>query len=521
MPRVLVLLVRVAIAVGSGLLLTAAFEPIAVPWVLPVAVAGFFLSVRGARPQVGLLVGSAFGIAFYFTHIVWMKDSVGADAWVALAGVEALFYGALGALLPALSRLPWWPFWVAAAWTTMEFTRSTWPFSGMPWGRLAYAVVDTPVAPSLAYVGATGVSFALALLGALLTWVLVARRGRRLLGVAGIGVVVAGIAAAVVRPWEAPETGHVRVAAVQGDVPGPGNDILYDHHQVTRNHADATIDLARRVRAGAEEQPDFVLWPENSTATDPFRDSDDNAAIVSAIRAVGVPVMVGAMVDHDAAHVMNQGIVWDPVTGPGERYTKRHPVPFGEYIPFRGLIDHWNFGRLAIIGRDQVAGTGTEPLTVAGTRVADAICFDVAYDDVLDDQVRNGAELVTVQTSNAMFIFTHQIEQQFAITRLRAIETGRYVVVASTNGLTGVIAPDGSVIAQARPRTTSVLDEQVGRVAALTPAVRLGPWPGRGLAVVTIVGLVLARVTRHRRRTVDGEPQHDAPDAPDQEMSLT
>jgi apolipoprotein N-acyltransferase len=227
------------------------------------------------------------------------------------------------------------------------------------------------------------------------------------------------------------------------------------------------------------------------------------------------------MVDGDATHVLNQGIVWDPVTGPGERYTKRHPVPFGEYIPFRDVIDGWNFGRLAVIGRDMVAGTGKEPLTVAGTKVADAICFDVAYDDVLDDQVARGARLVTVQTSNATFIFTHQIEQQFAITRLRAIETGRYVVVASTNGLTGVIAPDGHVIAEARPRTTSVLDEQVGLVDAVTPAVRLGQWPGRGLAGVTVLELLLATLARRRRRSVPPTLRHDAPDTPDQEMSLT
>jgi apolipoprotein N-acyltransferase len=519
-PRVLVLLVRLALAVGSGLLLAAAFEPIALPWLVPFAVGGFFLAVRGTRARVGFVVGLAFGVAFYFTHIVWMR-TVGTDAWIALAAVEAVFYGALGAVLSPLSRLRLWPLWVAAAWTTMEWVRSGWPFSGMPWGRLAYAVADTPVAPSLAYVGATGVTFALALLGALLTWLVVARRGSRLLGVAGVVVVLAAVAAADVRPWHADETGRLRVAAVQGDVPGPGNDILWDHRQVTRNHAEATVQLAARVRAGGQDAPDFVLWPENSTAIDPFRDGADNEAIVSAVDSIGVPVMVGGMVDGGPTHVLNQGIVWDPVTGPGERYTKRHPVPFGEYIPFRGIVDDWNFGRLAIVGRDMVAGTGKEPLTVAGTKVADAICFDIAYDDVLYDQVSRGARLVTVQTSNATFIFTHQIEQQFAISRLRAIETGRYVVVASTNGLTGVIGPDGRVLAKAKPRTTTVLDEQVGLVEALTPAVRMGPWPGRIIAATTIVVLLISLATKRRRRSVEPTPQQDAPDAPDQELSLT
>jgi apolipoprotein N-acyltransferase len=290
---------------------------------------------------------------------------------------------------------------------------------------------------------------------------------------------------------------------------------------VTRNHAEATVDLASRVADGTAPRPDFVLWPENSTAADPFEDGADNAAIVSAVQAVGVPVLVGGMVDGGPSHVLNQGIVWDPVSGPGDRYTKHHPVPFGEYIPFRGIIDGWNFGRLAIVGRDMVAGTRKEPLRAAGVEIADAICFDVAYDDVLDDQVARGARLVTVQTSNATFIFTHQIEQQFAITRLRAVETGRYVVVASTNGISGVVAPDGRVIDRTQARTQAVLDEEVGLVDALTPAVRLGPWPGRALAVVTLVGLVLGVAAGRRRRSVTPARRERAVEPPQQEPSLT
>ena len=89
------------------------------------------------------------------------------------------------------------------------------------------------------------------------------------------------------------------------------------------------------------------------------------------------------------------------------------------------------------------AGTRVEPLRIAGVDVADAICFDVAYDDGIYAQVEAGARLLVVQTSNATFIHTGQIDQQFEITRLRALETGRYVVVASTNGVSGIIAPDG------------------------------------------------------------------------------
>ena len=185
------------------------------------------------------------------------------------------------------------------------------------------------------------------------------------------------------------------------------------------------------------------------------------------------------MVDAGPEHVLNQGIVWDPDTGGGDRYTKWHPVPVRRVHPVAQTCFRGNFGRLALIPRDMLSGTRTDPLEVAGIPVADAICFDVAYDDGIHAQLRNGAELVVVQTSNAMFIHTSQIDQQFEITRLRALETGRYVLVAATNGVSGVIAPDGTVLDRADPRTQEVLVEQIGAVHVLTPAVRIGPWLGR------------------------------------------
>ncbi|WP_084653645.1 apolipoprotein N-acyltransferase [Nocardioides insulae] len=506
------MLPRLLLALVSGLGLTAAFEPFALPVLLPFAVAGYVGSVHGLRARAALLPGAVFGIAFYFTHIWWMKSSVGADAWLALSAAEAAFYALLGPVVAVLRRAPAWPLWTAAAWASMEAIRSGWPFSGMPWGRVSYAVVDTPVAPLLPYVGVAGLGFLVALAGSLLAWV-VLERGRRLRGVLGLVLVVALVPVVMLAPWQVEETGEATVAAVQGDVPGPGNDILYDHRQVTRNMVEATVDLAERVERGEEQAPDFVLWPENATAVDPFLDRSTNEAIWEGVRAAGVPVLVAAIVDAGESHIMNQGIVWDPVTGAADRYTKRHPVPFGEYIPFRSVFEGWNFGRLTELGRDQVSGTRTEPLPIAGIRVADAICFDIAYEDVLHDQVRRGAELVTVQTSNAMFIHTHQIDQQFAITRLRAIETGRYVAVASPNGLTGIIGPDGSVIAEAEPRTTSVLVERVGLSTGLTPAVRMGAWPARVLALLTLIGLLftLRSYARSRRGQTAPAPATAAP----------
>jgi apolipoprotein N-acyltransferase len=495
---------RALLAACAGLLLSAAFEPLALPWVIPAAVAGFVLTTRGLSLRRGFLVGLAFGAAFYFTHIFWMR-AVGIPAWIALATLEALFYGLLGAVSTLFQRrLAWWPLLFAAAWTAMEVVRSGWPLSGMPWGRLAFAVVDTPAADALPYAGAVGVSFLLALLGALLAWLvggLAPAAARRPAAAVCLAALVALLAVPVVRPWSFHADGEATVAAVQGDVPGPGDDILYDYRQVTANHVDATVDLARDVADGSVARPDFVLWPENSTATDPFNDAETHEGILRASEAIGVPILVGAIVDGpERGQVLNQGIVWDPVTGAGERYTKRHPVPFGEYIPLRAVFTRYQFfDRLREVGRDMLSGTRDEPLRIGGLEVADAICFDIAYDDGLVAQLRRGAQLLVVQSSNATFIRTDQIDQQFAITRVRAIETGRWVAVATTNGVSGIIAPDGDVVATADPRTRAVLTRTVGLSDQLTPAVRLGPWTGRAAELLTVLGLVLALLPYRRR----------------------
>jgi apolipoprotein N-acyltransferase len=137
----------------------------------------------------------------------------------------------------------------------------------------------------------------------------------------------------------------------------------------------------------------------------------------------------------------------------------------------------------------------------------------VAYDDGLYAQLSRGGQLIVVQTSNAMFIHTAQIDQQFAISRLRAIETDRYVVVAAINGVTGVIAPDGSLVTSAPLQTRSYVEARVGLIDAVTPAVRIGPWLGRACVAVVVAGWLLGWVLgrgqyrRHRRSaTASADP---------------
>jgi apolipoprotein N-acyltransferase len=495
---------RLAGAALSGALVAVAFPPYDLWPLAPVGVAALVLLARGARPVLGALLGLVHGLATFLPLVSWMTV-IGPDAWVLLALLEASFLALMGALLPGVLRLPGWPVWVATLWVAQEAARDRLPFGGFPWGRLAFAETAAPFTPYAAVGGAPLVSFATALCGALVAAALLAaprlgavRGGARsvpaLLGVAALAVP----AAATAVPTGGGEGRQVTAALVQGGVPGEGLDFLGEREQVLRNHVGATRRLAARVRAGDVPAPDIVVWPENASDIDPFTDPAARALIDGAVRDVGVPVLVGAVLDGPGPdHVSNTGIVWDPQEGPGERYVKRHPVPFGEYIPFRaqlsGLIE-----RLDQIPRDFYAADEPGNLTLGPASVGDVICFEVAYDDLVRDVVTGGADLLVVQTNNATYNGTGQPEQQMAMSRLRAVEHGRTVMVAATSGISAVVDPGGDVVARADERTVRTLVEEVTLHDGTTLATRLGALPEWLLAAL---GLVAAVAGLRRQRS--------------------
>ena len=509
--------VRVALAALSGALAACGFEPVALPWLLPLAVAGLVLAVHGVRGRAALGIGAAFGATHMLLLLPWLRV-IGTDAWIGLSLLEASAYAVLGLALGHVQRLRGWPWWAAACWVGAEWLRATIPWGGFPWGRLSFAVIDTPAAPLLAVLGTAGTSYVVAALGTTLAHVVLAARARpRRAAAAGLAALVAvpALSGAAGLAPEPETTGRLQVAAVQGDVPGEGMEAFAERRAVLDNHVAATLGLAARVDAGSSERPELVLWPENSTDIDPFRDPTVRADIQRAVDAVDAPTLVGAMVDGRApGDVLNQGIVWQPGEGPTDRYSKQHPVPFGEYIPMRDLLARF-VERLDQIPRDMVPGTEPGVLDVAGTTIGDLICFEVAYDDLVREVVAGGARLLVVQTNNATYMGTGQVEQQFAIARLRAIETGRYAVVVATNGVSGVVAPDGSVLERAPVREPALLEHRLPLRTGSTVAVRLGPWPGRLLVAVAVLGLLLGSPRLRRGpREQDPEPEVRQPLVP-------
>ncbi|GAA0965708.1 apolipoprotein N-acyltransferase [Actinocorallia libanotica] len=499
---------RLLAAAVAGLVMYLAFPPSVLGpdegstsglWPLaPVGVALFALAVRRLGAWTAALAGLVCGLAFFLPVLPGLRP-IGTDVWLGLSVTEALYFAPMGAAMALASRSRLWPLWIAALWVTQEFVRGRFPLGGFPWARLAFSQTDTPLTAYAALGGAPLASFATALIGTLLAYAAGEhRRKAAALGLAGaLAVPLAGTLIPTGSGTAGTGEKEITVAVIQGNVPRAGLDFLGQRQAVLNNHVAQTRELASQVRAGRVPRPDLVVWPENSSDIDPYRDDEAYAVIDAAVKDVGVPVLVGALTETpDGSEVENRGIVWDPETGPGDHYTKRHPVPFGEYVPFRDLLTSF-ISRLERVPRDFARGTRDNRLTMGPAVVGDVICFEVAYDGIVRDAAKDSGILV-VQTNNATYGYTSLPWQQLAMSRLRAIEHDRTVLVAATSGISAIITPDGRMARRSREFTPDI---QVAAVPVRTTATvgdRLGGLPEWLLALAGIIGTGVA--VRARRR---------------------
>lgn len=469
------------------------------------------LATAGSRARAGFGLGLLAGLAFYLPLLDWMQN-VGVHAWLTLAVTQAVATGLLGIALAATSSMASWPLVHACLWVGYEGLRGRYPFGGFTWGRLAFSQTRSPLVPLAAVGGAPLVTFAAAAIAMISLWLLL--RLLRNDGARGaamgraVAVLVAIAAASLVVPVPSSGDRQLTVAAIQGNVPSLGLGATAEDLVVVNNHAQATHNLARQVRAGERPAPDLVVWPESSTDIDPRRDELVRGLVVDAANAVQAPILIGAVLDTDDGQILNAGLLWDPDTGPGRFYVKQHLVPFGEYVPLRGLIGKRISMLEQYIPRNFMAGDTLGVLDVAGTRIGDVICFEIAYDGLVRDTVRAGAQLLVVQTNNATYMRGDnpaQTEQQLEMGRLRAIEHGRSVVVAATSGVSALIGPDGSTLARSGIFTQEQLIASLPLRSSLTIADHLGKWPELLLALLGAAGLVLV-VSRGRSGPADRLP---------------
>ncbi|MBD0324464.1 MAG: apolipoprotein N-acyltransferase, partial [Aldersonia sp.] len=287
----------------------------------------------------------------------------------------------------------------------------------------------------------------------------------------------------------------VTVAAIQGSVPRLGLDFNAQRRAVLDNHVRETRRLAESVRAGLAPQPDIVVWPENASDIDPLRNPDAYREITAASEGIGAPVLVGAVLINDDRTTTNSVIVWDGAQGPGDRHDKRIIQPFGEYLPWRGFFRH--FSEYADRAGNFVEGHGNGLVVANGVPIGVATCYEVAFDRAFETSVRAGAEMLAVPTNNATFGDSEMTYQQLAMSRVRAVEHARAVVVAATSGVSAIIGPDGSIQQQSALFTPQALVTQIPLRTGTTLATRLGPIP-EALLCLGAVGALVAGVIRHR-----------------------
>lgn len=490
---------RAAGSAAAGLVLIFAFPPFDLWPMAMLAPAGLAVITRGVSVRASALYGLLAGLAFFIPFLYWTGEEVGPIPWLALAILQALYFVPLGIGLMFVQRFPGWPVWTAAVWVADEALRGRIPYGGFTWGKLAFSQADGPFLGLAQLGGSPFLTFAVALSGGLLAWAVITPRWsvRSVAVAAAAAVAVSGLA--VQAP--APDGDTVRMAMIQGNVPEPGLDFNSEKRAVTQNHADTTIQLADSVEAGDEPQPDFVVWPENSSDIDPYADNETYKLIDEAVRAIGVPTLIGAIVaTPDQQNVKNTAIVWDPDTGPGETYVKRHPVPFGEYIPFRSFAERIT-DAVEHQPRDHLAGDEVGVLDLAGTPVGNVICFEVAYDNLIRDAVRDGGQVLSVQSNNATFGYTAMSEQQLAMSQIRAVEHSRTVLVSTTSGISALVAADGSIAQRTELYTRDIITADVELSSATTLATRVGEWPEWVLTVAALVvmGLAVSQTKRVRR----------------------
>jgi apolipoprotein N-acyltransferase len=502
-------------ALLGGLLTWTAFPDLGWSYAAAPGMALLLLAMRRDSARWNALMGFVWGLAFFVPLLTWADDAVGAVPWLALSVAEAGFVALFGAAWSWARRGE--AVWRRASlqlvvftvlWVAVEELRSIWPFGGFPWGRLAFSQDDSPLLALARIGGAPLVSGAVAAAGAglALAW-LAARRFALLPTLGRLAVAVAVVVAGLLVPMDTrAENGHLTVGAVQGNVSEPGLHAFDQRREVLDNHLAGTYALLDQVEPG---DLDVVLWPENGTDIDPQVDGAAADDIDAAAQAVGAPILLGTIEYPESGGRYNTSLLWEPGVGPVARYSKQRPAPFAEYIPLRDLVRPFS-SAVDLVQHDMIAGTepGVVPLESARlgrtVRIGDVICFEVAYDPIVRESVREGAEVLVVQTNNASFGYSPESTQQLAMARLRAVELGRATVQVSTVGVSAVIAPNGTVAQDTELFTADQLVARLPLRDSLTPAARLGAWPsgvvGALAVVMTLAGMAGAwRVRRADR----------------------
>jgi apolipoprotein N-acyltransferase len=516
----------IGLSLAAGLALYAAHPPVGrgvlAFLVAPLLVAGLraagggrIWDVAAQQPSSrrAALLGALAGLLGYGAMISWLIAPAGVLGWGLLVVVQALWLGLWAGVVARFLRHPLLPVIAATAWVGMDVLRGFVPLSGFSWGALAYAQVDhawfTPLGRVL---GASGITFVVVALGiALMETALVMWTGDRedplrppIVQAVGLTLMVT-----LVTVGAPPTSGTLDVLAVQG------NDIEHWIEQVDDPPRTITGNL-HRLTLGAVERdgaPDLALWPESAIDRDPSRAAWSDLGVLASEAAEAAGTLV-AGVSLDGPDPVRERIVGAWLLGPegtddvADLYVKRRPVPFGEYVPGRRFLS-W-IPALDQVPRDAIAGDAPRSFEVApGVYAAVVICFETLFSDLVRSNIRAGdrdAAIVLSITNDASFQRSSEPAQHLAQSRMRAIETGRWVVHAALSGSSAFIDPEGRVFDATGLFVQDSIRRDVPLADGRTPFLIIGDVMGIASAVglILLVGTGMFDAWRsHRRRGSD------------------
>ena len=438
----------------SGLLLSAAFEPLALWWIAPIALAiEMFAITRSEQKYLSVLT---FALTFNLVLLHWTSIYVGSVPWIILATGLSIFYLPLVAVKRlGISFFP-------LIFIVLEEIRNRFPFQGFGWARIAYSQADAPYAKIAAHGGAVALSAITALI-ALFLFALTQKQLRILILLPLL---------LILQPMHVNTNQSINALLIQGNVPELGLDFNSRATEVFYNHVKETKKALQDNR-----KVDFILWPENSVDVDPFR----NPEVFDTLNSYTQPLIVGAIVGK-GEEVLNTSILWTKDTQ--NVYVKQHLTPFGEYIPLRSLAG--KISPLVNDVRDFSPGNESVVFKVGAARIAPVICYELLDDQILQ-QAAKSSNLLTVQTNSATFGDSAESAQQLQITRIRAIEHSRNVLSVSTTGYSAIIDYNGKVLQKSNMGTAQHLYATVGLITSTSPRDRYGDWA----LVITLIWLLL------------------------------
>ncbi|MGQ0697083.1 MAG: apolipoprotein N-acyltransferase [Panacagrimonas sp.] len=477
-----------------GALATLGFAPFDL-WFLPVvALAGLFFLCADRSWKRSALLGWMFGIGHFSTGVYWVVISThvygGAALWLALSLAAVLF--AYLAIYPALvcalassmrlwhSRAGW--LCVAGLWLLSELLRG-WVYSGFPWLSLGYVALDMPAQNLAPIIGVHGLSalFAVSAYALMRTWGASGINRPIAIGLALLPL--AGLFAPAPERWTEDAAEPLRVAIVQGNVP---QDQKWDPVQT-----EAVLGRYRDLTLAATDV-DLIAWPEavpNATLDEVvpyFRDLSEQT------QARAASLLAGVLIRGEGGTVYNSMIGLGASRG---RYDKRHLVPFGEYFP----IPAWLRPIMQVLDLpygDISSGDSAprDPILVRGQPLGISICFEDVFADEFVRASRHASVLLNA-TNDAWFARSSAPHQHLQIARLRALETGRWLVRATNTGISAFIGPDGRIAARSGQYTTELMRGVVTPRKGMTPYSRWGDTPLWALAALA---LALGLFTRWR-----------------------